>query len=167
MERQEQQKISKYMNLQKLSQRWGIYDKSKLKETVRNEIMKEVLKEEERKNFEKLGDIMRKSVATETPKKAVTTPKKEKNLLEPPKAFNSASNKKKKGSKKYKFQPSKVQKLARESQEDFKTRFGFTVMALPKQKAMLDPVQKHKLTREFQEMVIRNGLEKNGRLVVE
>ena len=110
--------------------------------------MKAVLKEEERKNFEKIGEIMRKSVAAaESPKKA--SPKKEKNLLEPPKAFNSPSNKKKKGSRKYKFQPSKVQKLAKESQEDFKTRFGFTVMALPKQKGLLDPVQKHKLTREY------------------
>jgi len=166
IQKQEEVKIGRYMDLQKLSKAWRIYDNEKLKGAIRNEIMKEVLKEEERKNFDKIAANMRKSVPAPRASHTSSPTKTEKKKLELPTAY-SPENQKKKKSKKYKFSPQKVQKLAKESQEDYKTRFGFTVMALPRQKALLDRVEQHKITKDFQEMVIRNALEKNGRLVNE
>lgn len=147
IQKQEETKIGRYMDLQKLSKAWRIYDNEKLKGAIRNEIMKEVLKEEERKNFDKIAANMRKSVPAPRGSHNPSPGKPEKKKLELPTAY-SPENQKKKKSKKYKFSPQKVQKHAKESQEDYKTRFGFTVMALPRQKALLDPVEQHKITKE-------------------
>ena len=144
---EEFQIIDNFLDLQKLSKAWRISDTEKLKGAIRNEIMKEVLKEEERKNFDKIAANMRKSVPAPRGSHASSPAKPEKKKLELPTAY-SPENQKKKKSKKYKFSPHKVQKHAKESQEDYKTRFGFTVMALPRQKALLDRVEQHKITKE-------------------
>jgi len=167
IQKQEETKIGKYMDLQKLSKAWRIYDNEKLKGAIRNEIMKEVLREEERKNFDKIAANMRKSVPIPKTSQNSSPAKKSQKKLELPTAYSPGGQKKKKGSKKYKFSPQKVQKLPKESQEDYKTRFGFAVMTLPRQKALLDPVEQHKITSDFQQMIIRNAVEKNGRLVNE
>jgi len=172
VERQEEIKISKYLDLQKLGTTWKIQNKEKLKETIRNEIMKQVLKEEERKNFENMGGKV-KLTEEESIKKSMQIlkdkeQKKKESVLEPPKAYSPKSGKKAKkaSSKKYKFSPEKVHKIAKESQEDYKKRYGFGILASPKHKELLDPVQQHKITKEFQELVVRAGVEKNGRLVI-
>jgi len=164
--RQEEMRMSKYMDLQKLSQTWRIPDTDKLKGVVRNEIMKNIIKEEERKNFEKMGQNMRKS---ESPKRSLIK-KQTKSKIEPPKAYSPTNKKKeqkKEEKKKYAFNAEKVHKLPKETQDDYRTRFNYTVMALPEQKEALDPVEQHQIMKKFQEMIVKSGVEKNGRLVLE
>lgn len=114
--------------------------------------MKEVMKEEERKNFEKLiGDKKKTTVTSASPTKTLSI-KKSKKQLEPPKSPKSAGSvyrqKKVKQNKKYVFAPENIQKLPKETQKDFKMRYGFTVMAIPQQKELLDPVEQHRITKE-------------------
>jgi len=115
--------------------------------------MKQVLKEEERKNFENMGGKVKLS-EEESIKKSMQIlkekeQKKKDSVLEPPKAYSPKGAKKtKKTSKKYKPAPEKVQKLPKESQEDYKKRYGFGILASPKHKELLDPVQQHKITKE-------------------
>jgi len=115
--------------------------------------MKQVLKEEERKNFENMGGKV-KLTEEESIKKSMQIlkekeQKKKESVLEPPKAYSPKSTKKaKKSSQKYKFSPEKVHKIAKESADDYKKRYGFGILASPKHKELLDPVQQHKITKE-------------------
>jgi len=168
IEKQEEERIARYLDNKKLSQTWKIYDKEKLKQTVRNEIMKEVMKEEERKNFEKLVGDKKKATTTTVESPKTLSIKKSKKQKEAPARSTSPYFRKKKTptKKKYAFSPENIQKLPKETQKDFNKRYGFTTMALPGQKELLNPVEQHKITKELQEMVVRQGLEKNGRLAL-
>ena len=110
--------------------------------------MKDILKEEERRNFDKMATNTKMMQSIENEKKSIVKPVK-KARLEPPKPSSPQLKKSKKSKKKtYTFSPQKIEKFSKETKEDFNTRFNFNVLALPSQKAMLDPVEQHRITRE-------------------
>jgi len=164
IQRQEEVKGVKFADGQNLSNSLKVTDAEKLKKAVNNDAKKAAMKEDEKKSSKRTAQNAKKQGEAE---KKTLIKKSTKANIEAPRA-SSAPKKKPQQTpeedKKYVFSAKKIKKLPTESQADYKTRFNYTVMALPEQKENLDPVEQHQITKKFHELILKSGVEKNGRI---
>ena len=107
-----------------------------------------MLREEERKNFEKIAENLKKPVDSFKLDKEKEKEKRKINEETMPKKNPNMAQKRVAGPKSYNFSIKNVKRHPQETQDDFAKRVAFIQVDAPRANGPLNEVKKHKIRKE-------------------